>query len=695
MDKRQLFTAIALTCVVIGTWLLVVGWVDKHYPAPPPSQATTQPTTTTSQEASTEPTTTPATTMTAVASATTAPTTSPTGLHAIESDTPGSIEPTTLGAADTKRFAIQLYLTPHGAGIQKAILDDFKQEVHSAQRYTFQEPYEDHPGTEPMATQSISIDGDSIDLMGAPWKRTALTDSSATYQVTIARGSTPICTITKTFTISPRTDPNQGYEVKIDQTVQSLADHPLKVQQTINGPTSLPREIERGGDLSVMSGYIQPHSAIDVTQEVLESSKFKDGAIVDLTNDSGKTHHAAWSGQVSTYFNALVLPNIGQYGQGFSVSAQALEPTKADREVIMTFATDAVEVQPHQQAAVPMTVYLGPKSREILKNKNGFFEQFPRMYNLTLVMRSGMCAFCTWNWLVDWLFAILWFFHAIFRDWGVAIICLVVLVRLLLHPLTKAGQVQMMKMQKYGPEIEKLKKKYGEDKDGLNKEMMKFYKEQGYGLGPMLGCAPMFLQTPIWIALWSALQSTFELRQAPFLYGLTWIKDLAKPDNLIHLSHPISVLGYFDIWGLNVLPILMAVATYFNQKYFMPTPVAMTPEQQQQQKMTRGMSLIFPLMFYSLPSGLNIYYVTSMTLGIVESKRIRDHIKEREEAEKAGRVFVETKATRGARNRNEPTAAPEKPGIMGKFFAKLAEIQNQVEKMRDEQDKGKNKGRNQ
>lgn len=160
MDKRQLFTAIALTCVVLGAWFLAVAWVNKHYPAPPPSQATTQPTTTTSQEASSEPTTSPATTMTAVASATTAPTTSPTGLHAIESDAPGSIEPTTLGAADTKRFAIQLYLTPHGAGIQKAILDDFKQEVHSAQRYTFQEPYEDHPGTEPMATQSITIDGD-------------------------------------------------------------------------------------------------------------------------------------------------------------------------------------------------------------------------------------------------------------------------------------------------------------------------------------------------------------------------------------------------------------------------------------------------------------------------------------------------------------------------------------------------------
>src|SRR6185437_6368741 len=223
MDKRQLFTAIALTCVVIGAWFVLLAWVDKHYPPPPPQAASTQPTTTTSQEASTEPTTNP-TTM-AVATATTAPATSPSGLHAIESDTASAIEPITLGASDTKRYAIELYLTPHGAGIQKAILDDFKQEVHSAQRYTFEEPYENHPGTEPLATQSISIDGESIDLMGAPWKRTAASDSSATYQVTIARGSTPICTVSKTFTISPRSDPNQGYEVKVDQTVQSLADH--------------------------------------------------------------------------------------------------------------------------------------------------------------------------------------------------------------------------------------------------------------------------------------------------------------------------------------------------------------------------------------------------------------------------------------------------------------------------------------
>src|SRR5437870_6620714 len=100
----------------------------------------------------------------------------------------------------------------------------------------------------------------------------------------------------------------------------------------------------------------------------------------------------------------------------------------------------------------------------------------------------------------------------------------------------------MMKMSKMGPEMEKLKKKYGDNKDELNKAMMQLYKEQGFT--PILGCLPMFLQMPIWIALWSALQSTFELRHAGFLrFGpvhLTWISDLSQPDHLIQLAHPIN-----------------------------------------------------------------------------------------------------------------------------------------------------------
>src|SRR5436305_15152984 len=140
----------------------------------------------------------------------------------------------------------------------------------------------------------------------------------------------------------------------------------------------------------------------------------------------------------------------------------------------------------------------------------------------------------------------------------------------------------------------------------------------------------MFLQMPIWIALWSSLQSTFEIRHASFLWGFTWIKDLAQPDRLVSLKSPITFF-FIHLEALNILPIFMAVVFFIQQK-FQPQPVATTPEQAQQQKMMKWMSIfLFPLFLYNQPSGLNLYIFTSTLIGIFESKRIRDHIKEKED----------------------------------------------------------------
>ncbi len=128
---------------------------------------------------------------------------------------------------------------------------------------------------------------------------------------------------------------------------------------------------------------------------------------------------------------------------------------------------------------------------------------------------------------MDRLVDLLRIFHFFLRDWGLSIIALVVLVRAILHPITKHSQVSMLKLQKMGPELERLKKKYGDDKEALAKAQMEMHKEMG--ITPFLGCLPMFLQMPIWIALYSALQNDIALRQAPFLWGLTWIHDLARP----------------------------------------------------------------------------------------------------------------------------------------------------------------------
>jgi YidC/Oxa1 family membrane protein insertase len=125
---------------------------------------------------------------------------------------------------------------------------------------------------------------------------------------------------------------------------------------------------------------------------------------------------------------------------------------------------------------------------------------------------------------------------------------------------------------------------------------------------------------------------------------------------------------------------------YFLQQKYTPKPPAMTPEQAQQQKMMQYMTLLFPLFLYNAPSGLNLYILTSGGLGILENKRIRDHIKQKDEAEKAGKVFVETKATRQGKQqkKDDDDKTPKKVGFLAKWWG---ELQDRAEAVRRENDR--------
>jgi len=247
-----------------------------------------------------------------------------------------------------------------------------------------------------------------------------------------------------------------------------------------------------------------------------------------------------------------------------------------------------------------------------------------------------------------------------------------------------------------GPEIERLKAKHGDNKDELNKAMMQFYKEQG--VTPILGCLPMFLQMPIWIALYSSLQSTFELRQSPFLmffgHHLTWIKDLAHPDRLFYFpNNPIN-LYFFHLDAINVLPIFLGIVSWIQAKVMRSQqPPASTPEQAQQQKMMQWMTLMLPVILYNGPAGLNLYIMTSTTFGIIESKIIRQHIKEREAAEKAGVVIVDNPPDdlpppgSVRRKNNKPDEPPKSGGIAGW----ITKLQQKAEEMQEQQKKNKKK----
>lgn len=209
----------------------------------------------------------------------------------------------------------------------------------------------------------------------------------------------------------------------------------------------------------------------------------------------------------------------------------------------------------------------------------------------------------------------------------------------------------MSKMGKLAPMAEEIKKKYANNKAEMNKQLMALYKE--HGASPIMGMLPMFVQMPIWIALWSAVYTSIDLRGAAFLPF--WITDLSAPDALARFSTvTIPLLGKVD--SLNLLPILMGIAFYLQQKLTpqQATAASANPQVAQQQKMMMiMMPLLFPLMMYKAPSGVNLYIMASTFAGVVEQYVIKKHIRDREEAELKG-VVAATSKTGGKVKKKKP-----------------------------------------
>lgn len=233
-------------------------------------------------------------------------------------------------------------------------------------------------------------------------------------------------------------------------------------------------------------------------------------------------------------------------------------------------------------------IYVGPKKQSLLWD-----------LGMRDVMEFGM-----WRYLCYPLVAILNFFHAIVPNFGVAIILLTILVRLVFWPLTHKSTVGMKKMQEIQPLMKEIQAKYKDNPQRLQQETWALYREKK--VNPMSSCLPMLIQIPIFIALFNVLRSAVELRYASFL----WIGDLSEPEALF--------ASWFPFGGLNILPILMAASTAL-QSYFTPS----TGDNQQQKMMMVFMPVMMLVMFYSFPSALSLYWFLSNLFSIVQMYLIR------------------------------------------------------------------------
>jgi len=236
-------------------------------------------------------------------------------------------------------------------------------------------------------------------------------------------------------------------------------------------------------------------------------------------------------------------------------------------------------------------IYMGPKLLESLEGVNpalhkaidfGFFGILALIFLRTLKL-----------------------FHYIAPNYGVDIILLTVSIRIAFLPISIRSQRSMMKMQRLQPQIQRLRDKYKDNNEQLQKEMVDLYKRNH--VNPLGGCAPMALQLPIFIGLYEALLNSVELRHAPFV---GWINDLSTPDCL-HVPG-LPQLPLMQCHGLPVLVLLMG-ATSFLQQYMTPT----TPDPNQQRMMMLT-PLLFTIMLINFPAGLALYYFSSNLLGVIQ-----------------------------------------------------------------------------
>jgi len=576
-----------------------------------------------------------------------------------------------LGSLDPgSGYQMEVRFSPFGAGIESITLTNHYVDLEKTRHEVVQEARASAGRFQvPLAVSRLTVENQTLELFSSGsdatrvWRQLGPGHFEATL---LDEAGNPAVTITRRYTLSPG-----SFQIRVEQRVASTAAVPLAVAFTQFGPVDLPVGVARyGGDMRrVRFGYVFDPAA-DPAQRVA-SRKFllthddvvgppgPDGAYPAHTLWPNKTSvedglGLVWVALTSRYFAAVAHPLPASAGPGSPVPDKRFaQVASVERSVLqgdplrpmmLRFTGPTFTLAPGAVADLSLGLYAGPTSPHAINREPG--ARALGLDQVVVYTFGGPCAFCTFQPITHLLRAFLGLLHDyVLRDWSLAIIVLVLCVRTLLHPITKWSQVNLMRfgkqMQRIAPKQKQLQERYRDDPRKLREEMAALMRQEQVSYAGMLGCLPMFLQTPIWIALFAMLYFTFELRHEPAFFGLfqaasggRWhfLADLAEPDRFVpfgrafHVPLLSGIMGPID--SLNILPLLLGVIFFVQQKYLTPTPTAsMSPEQEAQMRMMRVMSVVmFPLFMYNVPSGLALYTMTNSLLGIVETRYIRAHV---------------------------------------------------------------------
>ncbi|OQX07504.1 MAG: membrane protein insertase YidC [Desulfobulbaceae bacterium A2] len=291
----------------------------------------------------------------------------------------------------------------------------------------------------------------------------------------------------------------------------------------------------------------------------------------------------SWVGYEDTYFLSALIPGDAQ--------PRSATITAAGDRRVTSLAEAPVTLAPGDSVRLSYQLYFGPKKLDALKEAG---------HELHRAVDFGW-----FDPVAKPMLALLNLLYGLFGNYGVAIILVTVVVKLLFWPITHKGMKSMKNMQKLQPKMAKIRERYKNDPAMMNQELMAMYKT--YKVNPLGGCLPMVLQIPVFFALYKVLLIAIELRHAPFLL---WINDLSAPDRL-GIGFDIPYLG-----GIPVLTLLMGASMFLQQRM---TPTTLDPTQA---KIMMFLPVVFTFMFINFSSGLVLYWFVNNLLAILQQQVI-------------------------------------------------------------------------
>jgi len=425
----------------------------------------------------------------------------------------------------------------------------------------------------------------------APGSNTSVPDSTTVWTVASGRTLTPSSPVTLTWDngqgllFKRRIALDEHYMFTVTDTVENTSGAPVTLYPYAlvareGEPKHTPVWVLHEGLVGVLGGSLKEETYANMNDAAAPEFKFES--------------KGGWLGITDKYWMAtLIPPQDRQFNARFSVTKGAVNTYRAD------YLLGAHNVPAGGSTTVTHNLFAGAKVVSLIES---YQEKFG-IYRFDMTIDWGWFSYITY-----WMFKGLDLLYKLVGNFGVAIILLTIVVKILFFPLANRSYESMGKMKKIQPQMKELQERYKEDRMKQQQEVAALFKREK--VNPMMGCLPIFIQIPVFFSLYKVLFVTIEMRHAPF-FG--WIQDLAVAD-------PTSLFNLFGLlpfvvpsWlHIGAWPLLMGITMWFQTKL---NPPATDPVQQQ---MMSFMPLVFTFMMAQFPAGLVVYWTVNNLLSILQ-----------------------------------------------------------------------------